>query len=166
MSVERGGKHVYINGHTGHQTTPYEKRNELAELHLGTAAFIGEYVITLCPVCFGPMTHNGSSLDHIVSRGQLIADLAMSEEDANTKVGHVSNILQACTGCNSSKQNKDLFEWWQSDLSKSYLTPTNRDRVLAVLAEIYTNTAKARMSHFTFGTYKTIVLQIQKRVIG
>ena len=166
MSVERGGKHVYINGHTGHQTTPYEKRNELAELYLGTAAFIGEHVITLCPVCFGPMTHNGSSLDHIVSKGQLIADLAMSEEDANTKVGHASNILQSCTGCNSSKQNKDLFEWWQSDLSKSYLTPTNRDRVLAVLAEIYTSTAKARMSHFTFGTYKTIVLQIQKRVIG
>ncbi|CAG1021463.1 hypothetical protein DOJK_01008 [Patescibacteria group bacterium] len=166
MSIERGGKHIYISEHTGKQTSSYEKRNEMATMSLGSAAYIGEQALTLCPVCFNYMTHNGSSIDHIVSKGQLLADgVVLTAEAANEKVGHPSNLLTACAGCNSSKNGKDLFAWWRSDLSKSYLQPCNRDRVINILDELYRRTSKTYVTHFPFGEYQTVVFQIQKKVL-
>lgn len=166
MSIERGGKHVYINGHTGSKTEPFDKRNEIANLGVGPAAYLGNHVLMWCPVCFSPMTHNGSSIDHIVSKSQLIADLAWSAETANQKVGHESNLLQACSGCNSSKQNSDLFAWWRSEKARSYLLPDDRERAIQLLDELKNRYGKERVTHLPFGDYKTVVLQIQHQVLA
>jgi hypothetical protein len=166
MSVERSGRHVYINEHTGHQTTPFQRRNEMASDGLGAAAYLGNSVVQFCPVCMGPMFHNGSSIDHIVSIDQLKADLGWSAEKAAENVGHESNQLVSCSGCNSSKKQKDLFEWWRSDLSKTYMDPSRREKVLAVLDILATHHGKTRVTHLPFGEYKTVVLQVQKHALG
>jgi 5-methylcytosine-specific restriction endonuclease McrA len=165
MSREVGGRHVYINGQTGKNTSAYEKRNELAHDHLGSAAYVGAEVLTICPLCFGVMSHNGSSIDHIVSIEQLISDLGMEEDVAKQKVGHESNLITAHTGCNSSKKQKDLFAWWKSEDSKSYLTPDNRERVIALLDKIHANHVKTSITHFAFGEYKSTILQIKSLVV-
>ena len=159
---------VYRSENTDKRLSSFDKRNELfAEQFFGKAMFLDNGdVLAFCVACFKHMTHSGSTMEHLVTPTQMKADLRWSQETIDAKYNHDSNLVVTCSGCNTARGTTDLFEWWASEESKSYLHPDSREKALSLIQQVMDKKAKYKITHIAFGEWRSFVLAVASKVVA
>lgn len=115
-------------------------RNEKAAT-LTPAMTVGTINFYRCGLCGQAASLNGLSVDHasdwkVWCEGHGAVDLQTLE----TAYHDMDNLHLVHNNCNSSKQTKDVFDWWRHASSANYLDPTEHKRIVDALQRIYQST--------------------------
>jgi len=114
----------------GKRTTAGEHSN-MGMFDHGIVILDEKQALGYCPICFGIMSWDGATEDHIVTATQYFNGSLqeLTEEEYNAE----TNLMTAHHRCNTYKGTTDIFEFWRSNPDKLKLSAEQYEALIAVL---------------------------------
>lgn len=92
-----------------------------------------------CSLCGKLGDLNGMSVDHRTDWRQSVAGSA-DRQQLEYRYHDLDNLHLVHNNCNSSKSQRDLFDWWRANVARHYMDVAAQQRVMAALDRVFATT--------------------------